>query len=225
MKSHVRPASAAAAAAVLLSLAAIQAPGDGDQMVWTLDEKGNPSSRVILRESGEDEWQPVLWTSYHANGKKRSEGVKGEGAATWKYWDVEGKAVDRGKQIRALRKGIEELMAKPELDVAEVEVQHILIAFNGAPRMTNVTRSKEEAEELAAEVYAQLMAGGDMDALVKAHTNDSAPGIYPMTAQSRRSMVAGFGDVGWRLEVGKIGVAPHDPQKSPFGWHIIKRLK
>jgi len=119
---------------------------------------------------------------------------------------------------------IRALMAKPEQRVDAIEVQHILIAFRGAPRMTSVTRSKEDAKALAQQVWAAAIAGGDFDALVK-HTDDSAPGIYPMTQASRRSMVRSFGDVGFRLQVGEIGVAPWDAQASPFGWHIIKRVK
>jgi parvulin-like peptidyl-prolyl isomerase len=38
-------------------------------------------------------------------------------------------------------------------------------------------------------------------------------------------MVKSFGDVGFRLKVGEIGVATWDATASPFGWHIIKRVK
>jgi parvulin-like peptidyl-prolyl isomerase len=38
-------------------------------------------------------------------------------------------------------------------------------------------------------------------------------------------MVAAFGDVGFQLEVGEVGMAVYDPVKSKYGWHIIKRLK
>jgi hypothetical protein len=41
----------------------------------------------------------------------------------------------------------------------------------------------------------------------------------------RTRMVQGFGDVSFSLKVGEIGMAEYDPQKSPFGWHIVKRLK
>ena len=34
-----------------------------------------------------------------------------------------------------------------------------------------------------------------------------------------------FGDVGFELEVGEIGMADYDPEKSQYGWHIIKRLE
>jgi hypothetical protein len=117
------------------------------------------------------------------------------------------------------------LMAKPEQPVENIELQHILISFQGAPRMRGVTRSKDEAKALAQKVFAEALAGGDFDTLVKQHTNDSAPGIYPLNQTSRKGMVKSFGDVGWRLKVGEVGVAVWDEKASPFGWHIIKRLK
>jgi parvulin-like peptidyl-prolyl isomerase len=126
------------------------------------------------------------------------------------------------------------LAAKPEHNAAEIQVQHLLVAHNQAG-IPGVTRSPAEAEALAAELYAKVLAGEDFDALVNAHTNDSHPGIYGMTMQGagdrsrnvypRRGMVAAFGDVGWRLEVGQVGVAVWDQRSSPYGWHIIKRLQ
>ena len=117
------------------------------------------------------------------------------------------------------------LMAKPEQADENIEIQHILISFQGAPRMSGITRSKDEAKALAQKVYAEAIGGGDFDALVKQYTNDSAPGIYPMTKAGRAAMVKGFGEVGFRLKVGEIGVSPWEATASPFGWHIIKRLK
>ena len=46
------------------------------------------------------------------------------------------------------------------------------------------------------------------------------PGEFP-----RERMVAAFGDVGFPLKVGEIGIADHDPKKSKYGWHIIKRVE
>jgi len=121
---------------------------------------------------------------------------------------------------------IASLMAKPEQPDESITIQHILISFQGAPRMPpSVTRSKEEAKALAEKVYAEVVAGGDFDALVRQYTNDRPPGIYPLTQASRKGMVKGFGDVGFRLKVGEVGVAPWDAAASPYGWHIIKRLK
>jgi hypothetical protein len=47
----------------------------------------------------------------------------------------------------------------------------------------------------------------------------------PIVKAERNRMVKGFGDVGFRLAVGEIGVSPWDESASPFGRHIINRLK
>ena len=117
-----------------------------------------------------------------------------------------------------------------------VTVQHILIAFKGSLPDPKVTRSREEAEKLALQVFERAKAGQDFAAMVKMYTNDSYPGIYKMTNRdvtpdrskqeySRTGMVRAFGDVGFSLEVGGVGLAVYDPATSRFGWHIIKRLE
>ena len=50
------------------------------------------------------------------------------------------------------------LMAKAEQSVQDIEIQHILISFQGAPRMSGVTRTKDEAKVLAQKVYADAIA-------------------------------------------------------------------
>lgn len=131
---------------------------------------------------------------------------------------------------KALHAHVVELELRDEHDASRVKVQHILISFAGAG--TRASRTKAEAEQLAADVYQQVLAGSDFDALVKQYTDDAHPGIYSMTTGApekdvypRRGMVAAFGNVGWRLEVGAVGVARFDPTKSPYGWHIIKRIE
>lgn len=42
---------------------------------------------------------------------------------------------------------------------------------------------------------------------------------------SREQMVPGFADVAFGLAPGEVGIAPHDAQRSPYGWHVIKRLE
>ncbi len=120
---------------------------------------------------------------------------------------------------------IAELMAKPEVADDSITVQHVLISFQGAPRMTNVTRSKDEAKELTERVWAKALTASDFKGLMAAYSNDTGPGEYPMTKATRSQMVKAFGDVGFRLKVGEMGVAPWDASASPFGWHIIKRVK
>jgi len=129
--------------------------------------------------------------------------------------------------------------AEPE----RVTVQHIRIAFKGSlPEDTKVTRSKEDAEKLALQIFKRAKAGEDFAAMVKMYTNDSFPGIYKMTNKgvmpdtakqefSRTSMATAFGDLSFGLEVGGIGLAVYDDGRVQFSarrpgdWHIIKRLK
>ena len=119
---------------------------------------------------------------------------------------------------------------------AHVTVQHILIAFQGSIPEAKVTRTRAEAEALAAEVFERAKKGEDFEALVKQYTDDEFPGIYRMSnfdvapdtskqEYSRAKMVKSFGDVGFALEVGAIGLAVYDPKASKYGWHIIKRLE
>jgi hypothetical protein len=115
-----------------------------------------------------------------------------------------------------------------------IKVQHILISFKGKLPGRDIMRSMEEAKELAYQVLERARNGEDFDALVKEFTNDQAPGIYGMSnhgvqpAQGeypRGRMVAAFGDVGFPLEVGEIGIADFNTSTSPYGWHIIKRVE
>ncbi|MDD8027171.1 MAG: peptidylprolyl isomerase [Acidobacteriota bacterium] len=129
---------------------------------------------------------------------------------------------------------------KPAGEPDRITVQHCLISFQGsAGAVPGVTRTQAEAKALAEKILGQARRGGDFDALVKQHTDDSAPGIYRMAnfgvepvksppskkEFARARMVAAFGDVGFKLKAGEIGLAAYDPAKSKYGWHIIKRLE
>jgi len=115
-----------------------------------------------------------------------------------------------------------------------ITIQHVLIGFTGSVPGKNITRTQEEAKKLAEEILARAKKGENFDELVKKYTDDSAPGIYSMANNGvasaageypRSRMVPAFGDAGFPLQVGEIGMASYDKGKSPFGWHIVKRLK
>lgn len=115
-----------------------------------------------------------------------------------------------------------------------IKLQHILISFSGKVPGKNVTRSEAEARALASQVLERAKKGEDFDELVRSYTDDRAPGIYSLSNSgvppapgefSRERMVPAFGDVGFSLLPGEIGMAEYDPSRSPFGWHIIKRLE
>jgi hypothetical protein len=123
-----------------------------------------------------------------------------------------------------------------------ITVQHILIGFKdavgfqGSPPGKAATRTQDEAKKLAYDLLAKAKAGDQalFDQLVKDNTDDSPPGIYSLAnngvtpAQGeypRGGMVPAFGNVGFSLKVGEIGISDYDPATSPYGWHIIKRIK
>jgi hypothetical protein len=117
-----------------------------------------------------------------------------------------------------------------------IAVQHILIAFKGSIPKPTVTRSKDEAKKMAQEVFERAQKGEDFDALVKEYTDDEYPGIYRLANKGvtpdqskqeypREAMIKSFGDVGFSLAVGGIGLAEYHAQKCKYGWHIIKRIE
>lgn len=128
-------------------------------------------------------------------------------------------------------------MTPAQAEPERITVQHILIAFKGSlPGDQKVTRSMADAEKLALQIFERAKAGEDFAAMVKTYTNDSYPGIYKMTnagvapdkskqEYSRTGMVKAFGDVGFGLEIGGIGLAVYNPATSKYGWHIVKRLE
>lgn len=125
--------------------------------------------------------------------------------------------------------------AAPAVPAADhIKLQHILIAFSGKVPGKNITRTEAEARQLAEEILERAKKGEDFDALVRTYTDDAHPGIYGLSNSgvapangefSRDRMVPAFGEVGFSLAPGEIGLAVYDARKSPYGWHIIKRLE
>lgn len=119
---------------------------------------------------------------------------------------------------------IAKLMARAEQPVEGITLQHVLIAFQGA-KAASVSRTKAEARKLVEKVLLEARSGVNFKDLMQMYSTDPGPGEYAMTKAGRKGMVPGFGNVGFRLKVDEIGVAPYDPVDSPFGWHVIKRVK
>ena len=128
----------------------------------------------------------------------------------------------------------------PPADEPEhITVDHILIGVKSA--RTLIPRTEDQGRKLAENIIERLNAGGDWDKLKAAYSEDPADkrrprggpykmantGVSPSGAgEGRRSrMVPAFGNVGFKLKVGEIGLAPFHPDTSPFGFHIIKRIR
>jgi len=125
----------------------------------------------------------------------------------------------------------------PNGEPSAIVLKHILIAYEGA-RNSDSKLTREEAERIAYDVLARAKAGEDFDKLMKEFSKDPGEGTYALVNTGiepnhaakpeeypRNGMVPSFGDVGFRIAVNEIGLAEPDPDKSPFGWHIIKRIK
>ena len=117
-----------------------------------------------------------------------------------------------------------------------IVVQHILIGFVGSVPGKNITRNQEEARKLAYDLLERAKKGEDFDELVRANTDDQFPGRYGMANRgvtptpggseyARDGMVPAFGDVGFKLAVGDVGVADYNATTSPYGFHVIKRVQ
>jgi parvulin-like peptidyl-prolyl isomerase len=121
----------------------------------------------------------------------------------------------------------------PATPPPKISVAHVLIAVKGGGVAT-ASRTEEEARDLATQIMVRARMGEDFDALAKEYSEDPGGGPYTMAnhgqptppgGYARSGMVAAFGDVGFRLNVGEIGMAPYHAEKSPFGFHVIKRVQ
>jgi len=111
--------------------------------------------------------------------------------------------------------------ARPS-DEETVEASHILISHKDAPR-ARVTRTKEEARQLAEQVLAEVKKGGDFAELADKYSDD--PGSKKrggkLGAFSRRRMLKPFADAAFALKPGEVS----DLVETRFGYHIIQRTK
>jgi foldase protein PrsA len=116
----------------------------------------------------------------------------------------------------------------------KVVVQHILVGFKKSVPGKTLDRTKQQAKALASDLLRRAEEGEDFDALVKEYTDDRYPGMMLLTNKDaprvsggtmRSQVVAKFGDVAFRLEVGEVGMASYHAAMSPYGWHVIKRLE
>ena len=117
---------------------------------------------------------------------------------------------------------------KREPETGTVHVQHVLIGWKDAPAVKGgrgdpraKDRTKEQADKMAQEILARVQKGEDMAKLMKEFSED--PGskdnarAYPVSPDA--PMVEPFKNLSLRLKEGEAGLV-----KSPFGWHVIKRV-
>ena len=106
---------------------------------------------------------------------------------------------------------------------AQISARHILIAFRGAKRAAeSITRTREQALELAKKVAADARSGKDWDELWEENSNEPAGQRGgDLGTFGRGQMVPSFEQAAFRLQVGAIS----DPIETPYGFHVIERTK
>ncbi len=105
----------------------------------------------------------------------------------------------------------------------EIGARHILIAYRGARRADpKVTRSRDQARALAAQIVRDARAGKDWEQLWQQYSNEPGGqrggelGIF-----GRGQMVPAFERAAFALKVGEIS----DVVETPFGFHVIQRTR
>jgi parvulin-like peptidyl-prolyl isomerase len=121
-----------------------------------------------------------------------------------------------------------DILKREPAEKGTVYVQHVLIGWKDTPAAKSgrvddraKERTKEQADKMATDLLARAQKGEDMAKLMKEFSED--PGskdnakAYPVSADA--PMVEPFKNLSLRLKDGEAGLV-----KSPFGWHVIKRV-
>lgn len=120
-----------------------------------------------------------------------------------------------------------DILARPA-EAGPVSVQHVLIGWKDSPAAKQgradkraMDRTKADADKLAKDVLAKVRAKGDMAKLMKEFSEDpgSKDSAKAYEVGTDTPMVDPFKNMALRLKLNEAGLV-----KSPFGWHIIKRI-
>jgi parvulin-like peptidyl-prolyl isomerase len=107
---------------------------------------------------------------------------------------------------------------------ASVGASHVLIQYKGSLRAgPNITRTKDEAKKVAAEVQAKAKKGQDFAGLAKQFSDE--PGAKERAGNlgkfTKPQMVKPFADAAFALKPGDIS----EVVETDFGFHVIKRTE
>jgi parvulin-like peptidyl-prolyl isomerase len=88
-------------------------------------------------------------------------------------------------------------------------------------------KAAEREQQLRKAIEGGELAVADAEAQMQAFVEElrgKAAEAQRELPHPRAAMVPAFGDIGFALEPGEIGVAGYDDEASPFGWHVIRRI-
>jgi hypothetical protein len=107
---------------------------------------------------------------------------------------------------------------------AQIRAQHMLVMHRDSRNAPpTVVRTREEARERAEEALAKIKAGGNVDEIFGAYSDErgAAERNGDLGQFSRKMMVKKFSDAAFKLKVGEVS----DLVESEFGFHIIRRTE
>lgn len=101
----------------------------------------------------------------------------------------------------------------------QISASHILVMHEGSER-SSATRTREEAQQLIADVKDQLIDGGEFAELAQTHSDcPSAQKGGDLGTFGRGQMVKAFEEVAFGLDIDAVsGIV-----ETSFGYHIIRR--
>jgi parvulin-like peptidyl-prolyl isomerase len=106
---------------------------------------------------------------------------------------------------------------------AKIAARHILVAYRGAQRAeAGVTRSRDQARELAEQVARDARGGAAWEQLWEKNSDEpSGRDGGDLGTFGRGQMVPAFEQAAFGLQVGQISSVI----ETPFGFHVIQRTK
>ncbi len=113
-------------------------------------------------------------------------------------------------------------------EAGPVQVQHVLVGWKELAQALGaradkraLERTKADADKLAKELLDKVRANADMAKLMKEYSED--PGTKdtgkPYDVSATTQFVEPFKNLALRLKLNEAGIV-----KTPYGWHIIKRI-
>jgi parvulin-like peptidyl-prolyl isomerase len=105
----------------------------------------------------------------------------------------------------------------------QIGARHILVAYRGSQRADpKITRSREDARQLATQIANDVRAGKDWQQLWQEHSDEpSGQAGGDLGMFGRGQMVPAFEHAAFGLDVGQTS----DPVETPFGFHVIQRTR
>ncbi|MCC6575473.1 MAG: hypothetical protein IT462_16975 [Planctomycetes bacterium] len=114
--------------------------------------------------------------------------------------------------------------------VAKAKVTHILVKVGDTAKPEGGKRTEDEAKALCEELWKKYRDTPEEDRekvwkeMQLKYNEDGAPhNVYEVQPNSQ--FIPLFKDVALTTEVGGVRIAPFDKQRSPYGYHLIRREK